>query len=54
MQYEQEPGDVKMKFTTQSWLISLFYDCPKGLGIHCPSDVPCSISMVIARRVLST
>lgn len=28
-----------MKFTTQAWLLSLFYDCPKGLGIHCPTEV---------------
>ena len=36
-----------MKFTTQAWLLSLFYDCPKGLGIHCPTEVvdcmPCDV-----------
>ena len=28
-----------MRFTTQAYLISLFYDCPIGLGIHCPTQV---------------
>lgn len=37
--YEQEGTNVQMKFTTQAWLLSLFYDCPKGLGIHCPTEV---------------
>ena len=23
----------------QSWLVSLFLDCPPGLGYHCPSPV---------------
>lgn len=40
VEYEKAGGDMQMRFTTQSWLISLFYDCPLGLGIHCPSDVP--------------
>lgn len=39
MKYEKTGSNVQMKFTTQSWLISLFYDCPQGLGIHCPSKV---------------
>lgn len=37
--YEKEGGNVQMRFTTQAWLLSLFYDCPPGLGIHCPSEV---------------
>ena len=36
--YEKEGGNVQMRFTTQSWLLSLFFDCPPGLGIHCPSE----------------
>ena len=30
---------MKMAFTTQAWLLSLFFDCPTGLGIHCPTEV---------------
>ena len=39
MDYVKAGGMVQMKFTTQSWLISLFYDCPPNLGIHCPNNV---------------
>lgn len=47
-------GVVQMKFTTQSWLLSLFYDCPPGLGIHCPTQVCFRWIwiLVIARREL--
>ena len=39
MDYVKAGGVVLMKFTTQAWLISLFYDCPPGLGLHCPNEV---------------
>lgn len=27
----------QLKFMAQSWLVSLYLDCPAGLGLHCPS-----------------
>jgi hypothetical protein len=29
--------DTKLAFMFQSWIIDLFFDCPAGLGVHCPS-----------------
>ncbi len=26
-----------LKFMTQSYLVSLYLDCPAGLGLHCPN-----------------
>ena len=34
--------------TTQSWLVSLFLDCPPGLGYHCPSPVMKEVSRLAA------
>lgn len=30
-------GPERYIYTTHSWLISLFFDCPAGLGLHCPN-----------------
>ena len=29
--------DVKLNFMFQSWVISMFFDCPPNLGLHCPN-----------------
>lgn len=29
-------GTARLKFTTQSYLVSLYLDCPPGMGLHCP------------------
>jgi hypothetical protein len=32
------PGKPQLKFMTQSWLVSLYLDCPVGVpGLQCPS-----------------
>lgn len=37
---QQENPDVAgagpLKWMTFSWLVSLFFDCPEGYGLHCP------------------
>jgi hypothetical protein len=30
-------SDDKLSFMFQSWVISMFFDCPTGLGLHCPN-----------------
>ena len=30
-------GEERLKWMTQTYLVSLFLDCPEGLGLHCPS-----------------
>lgn len=25
-------------YTTHAWLLSLFFDCPSGIGLECPDD----------------
>ena len=30
-------GAAQLKFMTQSYLVSLFMDCPAGMGLHCPN-----------------
>ena len=30
-------GPERLKWMTQSYLISLFLDCPPGIGLHCPA-----------------
>jgi hypothetical protein len=30
-------GEERLKWMTQTYLVSLFLDCPAGLGLHCPS-----------------
>ena len=33
------PGytDHKLNFMFQSWLLDLYFDCPLGIGVHCPT-----------------
>jgi hypothetical protein len=31
-------GAGPLRWMTFAWLVSLYVDCPLGLGIHCPSD----------------
>ncbi|KAK8811442.1 hypothetical protein WA158_003176 [Blastocystis sp. Blastoise] len=38
MKRKQAGGIAQMKFTTQAYLISLFYDCPQNAGFHCPNE----------------
>ena len=30
-------GDERLRWMTQTYLVSLFLDCPTGLGLHCPN-----------------
>jgi hypothetical protein len=30
-------GPARLKWMTQSYLVSLFLDCPPGIGLHCPA-----------------
>lgn len=30
-------GEDRFKFMTHSWLVSMYLDCPVGLGFHCPN-----------------
>ena len=42
-------GSGPLKWMTFSWLISLFFDCPPGMDIHCPTkDQMTNISNAIA------
>lgn len=34
---EQTKSPARLKFMTQSYLVSLFLDCPSGMGLHCPN-----------------
>jgi hypothetical protein len=36
--YANRTGAGPLRWMTFSWLLSLYFDCPLGLGIHCPSD----------------
>jgi hypothetical protein len=36
--YVGQPGAGPLKWMTFSWLISLFFDCPPGMGLHCPGS----------------
>lgn len=31
-------GEERLVFTTHSYLVSLYLDCPSNIGIHCPSN----------------
>lgn len=31
-------GKERLVFTTHSYLVSLYLDCPSNMGLHCPSD----------------
>jgi len=31
-------GDERLVFTTHSYLVSLYLDCPPNMGLHCPSE----------------
>ena len=35
--YSGNPGAGALKWMTFSWLISLFFDCPPNMGLHCPT-----------------
>ena len=30
-------SDRKLGFMFQSWVVALYFDCPPGMGVHCPS-----------------
>lgn len=32
------PAGWRLRFTMQAWYLSLYLDCPPGLGLNCPSD----------------
>ena len=34
----REGGLQRLVFTTHTYLVSLFLDCPPSMGLHCPSD----------------
>lgn len=31
------PHGDRFRYMTHSWLLSLFFDCPPGLGVSCPN-----------------
>jgi len=33
-----KPGAGPLKWMTFSWLVSLYFDCPIGYGLHCPNE----------------
>mgnify|MGYP006079348031 FL=1 len=33
-----KPGSGPLKWMTFSWLISLYFDCPPSMGLHCPTE----------------
>ena len=35
--FETHSGKESHIYTTESWLVSLYLDCPLGMGLHCPS-----------------
>lgn len=37
MQLKALGGAPQMKFMTQSWLVSLYLNCPSGMGLPCPN-----------------
>lgn len=36
---KSEPGSGPLKWMTFAWIISLYFDCPQGYGLHCPTSV---------------
>lgn len=34
---------AKLRFTMQSWIVSLYMHCPEGLGLHCPNASQLSV-----------
>lgn len=44
------PGftDTRLNFMFQSWVIDLYFDCPPGMGLHCPSVD----NMTVVRRAI--
>jgi len=37
----------------QSWLVSLFLDCPIGMDLHCPSQAEIEVSCATTLSVLA-
>ena len=37
-QFVKQHPSQSYSWMTQSWLISMYFDCPPGMGLHCPSD----------------
>lgn len=37
-QLAQDPYNLPFTWMTQSWLISLYFDCPLNMGLHCPNQ----------------
>jgi hypothetical protein len=35
--FREEGGEINYVWTTHAWLISMYLDCPTGLGFHCPN-----------------
>ncbi|KAK9798230.1 hypothetical protein WJX73_010911 [Symbiochloris irregularis] len=36
-QLKEHGGDVQYSWMTHSWLVSLYLDCPTGMGLQCPN-----------------
>jgi hypothetical protein len=47
--YPQPDGD-RFTFMTHSWLVSMYLDCPSGLGFHCPNSSAVSAFVAAVKR----
>lgn len=43
-------GSDRFIWTTHSWLISFYVDCPLGLGFHCPNSTTLSLFTAAVQR----
>ena len=48
----QTASPARLRFMVQSYLVSLYLDCPEGMGIHCPTAAQVGVSRGIAAAVL--
>ncbi len=37
-----QPDGPRYSFMTHAWLVSMYLDCPPGLGFHCPNATAAS------------
>ena len=40
-------GECSASCAVQSWLLSLYLDCPAGIGFHCPSKFLKEVSVLL-------
>ncbi|DBA72016.1 TPA: hypothetical protein ACH3X2_010755 [Trebouxia sp. C0005] len=44
-------GRERLRWMTQSWLVSMFLDCPIGMDLHCPSKTEVEAFEAAVHRV---